>query len=323
MDNEGKITPESVAYQRALDYVANLRVENLGKAFPVMYDAIRSVQSRFKEYRMAQQELDSLTGSQSEKEKQNARVVAMVQMGIDRDIAIRHMDFVNNGFGSKSDFYRYGDMLNDDNYWDYLKNNDEEREGVADRMATDVAQMVKDGEMTVEEIGQARRENARLGQLLEEGDLKGKLDRVGVENSTGIGGVHDVVAGVTGDNKLDMLKKKNREVIEEASISNGELTGNLNRAEEGRDTQRFEVEGDLLTKAANEKIKTKYDDSKEQDFDMFAGILDANPGAQIGKELQYYNATANNEYTATPPKEVSTVECDLSQSKGSDGARIG
>ena len=70
--------------------------------------------------------------SKSDKEKQHAQIVAMVQMGINEDIARSHINFVENGFGGDQDLNTFVSNLDDKKYQDYLDNNPEEKRKVFD-----------------------------------------------------------------------------------------------------------------------------------------------------------------------------------------------
>jgi len=251
-----------------------------------------------------EQNVDSYGNNKDEKAKQQTLLLGIAN----QQIAESHTHFMANGFNSSSDFYSYGNMLNNDAYWQYLQDNPDEYQKMANRFAKDTAQMVADGDMTLEEVEKARRENKRLDETLNRGDFEGRLHELGVTPKSQIADMTDTASNLASDEKLDSVIQNNRKY--ESSLEKAEVICDTHQETRiDRRVARKELKTKVLDTAEDERgIRTDRQDAKDKHIaqnnamdDIFAN----DPEFQKAQENMNKSGMATADDSASlPPSQV-------------------
>ena len=316
MANKG-ITPEEQRLQDLLNLQAAFR--NSGQGVPGKLHAEIST--------LAGATATDQPGSTEERDKQrqraDAQIVGMVSMGVSQEIARSHVSLIENGFQGDKDFFKFGEMLDDKKYWNYLEQNPEERKKVANCFCDGlVNDAVKAGKKSPEQIAahvEAKKEQMierssdpenmrqKLEQLSQEGDLHEKIRAASTAKSTGrstqVDEILSPVESLVGKDKVDNLVASRSKAEETKSIiaKTGEDFSISQDAQlEAKRAETKEIRTEVLAKAEDMGIKTDRKEFAEAPELSFASILNE-PNAKIAANtLKKAQEETKNEPNSKP-----------------------
>lgn len=282
--------------------------------------------------------LTSTDERDKQKQRAEAQITALVSYGITQEIAQSHVSLLENGFQSDNDFFKFGKMLDDEKYWDYLQDHPEERNKVANCLCDGlVHSAVKDGAKTPEQITEkveAKKEQMierssnpdrmrnQLEQLSQEGDLHGKIRAASTAKSTNRSSetVKEIVNPVTslvGEDKMADLAAKADKV--EKTIESSQVVTVARATEEKQEKREAakEIRNEVLTKAEDMEIKTKRQEFNTEKSDNFAALL-AEPETKIAANtLKQTQEEVKNE-PISKPADVAIAENSRAAEKSQD-----
>lgn len=323
-DNPQNITPESIKLQEAREQEGKARL--FGGKLSEWGQRVSDLASQA--MRMSNSPDEAVTG----KEKRQTQLAQLVNVQIMND----HYNLVSNGFHSAADFDRFGTMLGDDNYWNYLQNNEEEYKKVANKFADGLVEEARKLglkgaeaqdyihrriEETAQASGNPDKVLPRLMDAFDKGHGYEKLGQLGLEQdspekSDSVDKMITATSNMAGQEKFDNLARKNIDVSNDEKKNKGtDFTEEELERRNDRRTTALDIEKEVYATAKSRGIKTERDKFHEDKSDL-AALLANNPKGQTAQANLKKSQEEVEGQTSSRPADVQLA--NNSQGKGNE-----